>query len=187
VKKYKAIIKIMVVPAIVGTTLFFSSCKRDTSLIDNFTNLKQTPGVTAYNSEVDYTENGILKIKVSSPRTVYYQFAEEPYTEFPDGIAVFTYSDSLTVETTLTAKYAIYNEKTMIWHAKNNIVAKNRKGEVLYTEELFWDQKKHIIYTDANVKINSVNGLVYGRKGLISDETFDHWEVKEPYNGEISL
>lgn len=171
--------------ALAATTLFFG-CKADTEAIQYYSDKKSIPGVTAYNSELEYTENGAVKIMVKAPITIYYQFSDEPYTEFPEGITVFTYDDTLAVESNLTAKYAIYYDKKMLWHAKNNVVARNRKGEVLNTEELYWDQGKHLIYTDVNVKINSVNGTVYG-KGLVSDEKFDSWEVKEPYDGTILL
>jgi hypothetical protein len=57
---------------------------------------------------------------------------------------VHTYDDTLGVESNLTAKQAVFFEKKILWQAKNNVVAKNRKGEVLYTEELFWDQRKKL-------------------------------------------
>lgn len=173
------------VPAIAGAILLFA-CKPDTEAIQYFSDKKSIPGITAYNSEVLYTEDGKAKIKVVAPITIHYQFSDEPYTDFPEGITVYTYDDTLGVESTLSAKQAIFFDKKNLWQAKNNVVAKNRKGEVLNTEELFWDQKKKLIYSNVNVKINSVNGVIYG-KGLTSDETFDNWEVKQPYGGEFTV
>ncbi len=180
----KLLIK-LVVPALVGATMLYA-CKADPEAIQYFSDKKTIPGITAYNSDVIYTENGLVKIKVSAPITINYQFADEPFTDFPEGITVYTYNDTMGVETMLSAKQAVFFDKKNLWHAKNNIVAKNRKGEVLNTEELFWDQKKKLIYTNVNVKINSVNGVIYGR-GLTSDETFDNWEIIRPYDGEITL
>lgn len=174
-----------IVPALAGAILLFA-CNPNTEVLQYFSDKNSIPGITAYNSEVLYTEDGQAKIKVFAPVTINYQFSEEPYTDFPEGITVSTFDDTMGVETTLTAKKAIFYDRKGLWHAKNNIVAQNRKGEVLNTEELFWDQKKKLIYSNVNVKINSVNGVVYGR-GLISDETFDHWEIKEPYSGEFTV
>lgn len=173
------------VPALAGAILLYA-CSTNTEAIQYFSDKKSIPGITAYNSEVIYTEDGQAKIKVFAPITIHYQFSEEPYTDFPEGITVYTYDDTLGVESTLTAKQAVYFDKKSLWHAKNNIVAKNRKGEVLYTEELFWDQKKKMIYSNVNVKINSLKGVIFGR-GLTSDESFDSWEIKEPYDGEITI
>lgn len=174
-----------VVPVCAGATLFFA-CNSNTEAIQYFADKKNIPGLTAYNSEVIYTEEGKAKIKVFAPVTIHYQFSEEPYTDFPEGITVSTFDDTLGIESTLTSKQAVYYDQKSLWHAKNNIVAKNRKGQVLYTEELFWDQKKRLIYTDVNVKINTKEGVIYG-KGLVSDESFENWEVKEPYDGEMSF
>jgi len=175
----------IVVPALAGASLFLS-CTPDMEVVNALTDQKNTPGVTAKNSEVLYTEGGQVKIKVIAPLTKYYQFADEPYSEFPEGITVYTFDEKKNVESSITAKFAIYYEKKELWLARNNVVGMNRKGEILNTEELYWDQKKKIIYTDVNIKITQPDGVLYG-KGLISDETFDNWEIKKPYGGEISV
>lgn len=175
----------MVVPILMGATLV-CSCKADRSVIQEIIDQKNAPAVVVYNSEMIYTEMGKLKMKVFAPVTNYYQFADEPYTNFDEGIEVNSFDDSLKIDSKITAKFAQYFEKKELWLARNNVVAQNYKGEVLYTEELYWDQNKHIIYTDVNVRIKTEDGNVYGR-GLVSDDSFDSWEVKEPYDGEIEI
>lgn len=177
----------MVAPAIlVGATAFLFSCANDTSQIQDLISPVDTATVSVYNSELIYTEMGQIKIKVSAPITRYYQFAEEPYTNFDEGIELYTFNDNMELESKITSKFAQHLDKQDVWVARNNVVAQNYKGEVLYTEELYWDQKKRIIYTDVNVHIKTEGGFVYGR-GLISDDAFDNWEVKQPYGGEIEI
>ena len=135
--------------------------------------------MTAKNSEIVYTENGRVKLKIISPVTKYYQNKENPHTEFPEGITVYTFSDSMEIESELTSKYANYYEKKGLWEANNNVVAKNSKGETLNTEHLFWDQNKKTIYTDDMVKITSADVTQYGQ-GFLSDESFSNWEIKKP-------
>lgn len=142
-------------------------------------NRENVPTVTAINSEIIYTENGIKKLLVYAPLTKTYPNSEEPYTEFPEGITVFTYNDSLVVESELTSKFANYYSKKGLWSASNNVVAKNRKGEVLNTEHLFWDEKNKTIYTDDMVKITTADGIQFGQ-GFVSDESFNSWEIKKP-------
>jgi lipopolysaccharide export system protein LptC len=142
--KFTNYIRVLVkrlVPATAGAILLFA-CKPDTEAIQYFSDKKNIPGITAYNSEVLYTEDGKAKIKVFAPVTIHYQFSDEPYTDFPEGITVYTYDDTLGVESTLSAKQAIFFDKKNLWQAKNNVVAKNRKGEVLNTEELSGIKKK---------------------------------------------
>lgn len=160
-------------------TLLLSSCKTDLETVKALTDQANTPGVTAKNSEILYTEEGKLKVKVLAPVTFSYQFAEEPYTDFPEGITVFNYSDSLTIESELTANYAIYYEKKKLWNARYNVVALNRKGEILNTESLFWDEQKKIIYSQEMVKITTEDGVTFG-EGFESDEMFNEWVILKP-------
>lgn len=169
-----------------GATAFLSACHADTSQIADLHLPEDTATVAVFNSELVYTEQGRMKIKVYAPVTHRYQYADEPYTQFDEGIELITYNDAQQVESKITAKYAQYIDKQEVWLARHNVVAQNYKGEVLYTEELYWDQKKRIIYTDVNVHIKTANGHVFGR-GLISDDAFDNWEVKQPYDGEIEF
>lgn len=175
----------MVVPVFMGATLF-CSCKTDKSVIKEIIDQKSTPAIIVYNSELLYTEMGELKMKVFAPVANYFQFADEPYTNFDEGIEVNSFTDSMIVESKLTAKYAQFFEKKELWLARNNVVAQNHKGDVLYTEELYWDQTKRIIYTDADVCIKTTDGNVYG-KGLVADDSFEEWEIKAPYDGEFEV
>jgi len=156
-----------------------TSCKTGVDIENALGENEDKASIIAKNSEILYTENGRVKLKVIAPLTKYYQSKEEPHTEFPEGITVFTFSDSMEVESELTAKYATYFEKKGLWSASNNVVAKNSKGETLNTEHLFWDQVKKIVYTEDMVKITTSDGIQYG-EGFTSDEAFSSWEIKKP-------
>jgi LPS export ABC transporter protein LptC len=174
--KYRAFI--ILVPALAGTLLFFS-CKTNLEKVQELAERENVPGVVAYNIEILYTEQGKAKIKVLAAESRYYQFAKEPYNEFPKGITVYNYNDSLEVVSTLTANYAIFYEAKKLWIARYNVVATNAKGEVLNTEQLFWDQNAKRIYSNDMVKITDGEDVLFG-EGMESDEAFDSWEILKP-------
>ncbi len=177
----KTTIKIFIhhiVLAIAGTLLIVS-CKTDLEKIKSLSDEENSPDLTARNSEILYTEQGKLKIKVIAPTTNSYPNAEEPYTEFPDGITVFNFNDSLAVESQITANYAIYYVDKELWNARYNVVAMNKKGEILNTEQLFWDEKKKTIYSHDMVKITTEDGVTFG-EGFESDEMFNDWIILKP-------
>ena len=132
----------------------------------------------AKNVEILYTEHGAVKIRVEAPEMRYYQFEEEPYNEFPEGIVATTFTDSLTVNSKLTAKYAIYYENKKLWKAQYDVVAQNATGEVLNTEQLFWDEENKRIYSHDMVKFTTADGTIFG-EGFESDENFDNWVIKK--------
>jgi LPS export ABC transporter protein LptC len=173
---YKVFIKI-IVPALAGTMLLYS-CKTDIERVQELAEREKVPSVAAKNIEIVYTENGKIKVKISAPESLYYQFAEEPYNEFPLGIVVINYTDSLTIDSQLTANYAIYYEKKKLWNARYNVVAVNSKGHVLKTEQLFWDEAAKRIYSNDMVKITTAEDEIFG-EGFESDENFDNWVVRK--------
>ena len=160
-----------------GSVLF--SCTTNIDISNALEDKENKATIVAKISEVLYTEKGKVKVKIIAPLTKYYPNSEQTYTEFPNGITVITYTDSMEVESELTAKYAIHYDKKGLWSASNDVVAKNSNGETLNTEHLFWDEIKKIIYTDDMVKITTSDGIQYGQ-GLISDEKFSNWEIKKP-------
>jgi len=62
--------------------------------------------------------------------------------------------------------------------ARNNVVAMNKKGDILNTEELFWDEAKKEIYSIDNVKVTTADWVIFG-KGFVSDERFVNWRIKK--------
>ncbi len=157
----------------------FVSCTTNIDMVNALEDKEEKATITAKNSEILYTESGRVKLKVLAPVIKYFQNTKDPYNEFPEGITVYTFSDSMEIESELTAKYANYYDSKGLWSASNNVIAKNSKGEILNTEHLYWNQKKKIIYTDDNVKITTSDGIQYGQ-GFLSDETFSNWEIKKP-------
>lgn len=175
-KNHKNLIFFTLVSSLV-ITLF--SCTNNIDIASVLENKEDKASITAKNSEIIYTENGKVKLKVIAPVTKIFQNVEQPYTEFPEGITVYNFSDSMEIESELTSNYANYYDKKKLWSASNNVIAKNKKGETLNTEHLFWDQNKRTIYTEDMVKITTADGIQYGQ-GFISDEAFNNWEIRKP-------
>lgn len=103
-----------------------------------------------------------------------------PYTEFRKGIHIETYNDSThQVESSLTANYAILLEKQQLWEAKGNVRGHNAGGNQLETEQLFWNQKSKLVYSNVDSKITQNTDVVYG-DGFESDERFEEFVVRNP-------
>ena len=66
--------------------------------------------------------------------------------------------------------------RNKLWVARNNVVAMNKKGDILNTEELFGTRLKEI-YSNDNVKVTTADGVIFG-KGFVSDERFVNWRIK---------
>ncbi len=125
------------------------------------------------------SENGKLSYVFTAPLMEYYGLAAEPYREFSKGVDVVTYDSIGGIASTLVADYAIFFEKRKLWEAKGNVVAVKRGEATLETQQLFWNQQTHKVYSNVDSRITQGQDVIVG-EGFESDETFDDFVFRQP-------
>jgi len=142
------------------------------------------PVQTSKDVEIVYSDSAKMKVKLIAP--LLERFVKDTsYVIFRQGVHVFFYDDKEKVKTELTAKYGIRYEGVGRMEAKNDVVLVNEKGEKLNTEHLTWDEQKKLIYTDAFVKITTLDKIIYG-DGLESNQDFSRYKIKN-IKGELGI
>ena len=130
--------------------------------------------------ESTYSEHAHVKLKISAPVVSKYSEKEDSYYEFKKGILLTFYNPDLSIETGLSAEYAIYYDKKNIGRAEKNVVITNKKGSILRTEELFLDEKNQKIYTQKPVSITDADGSeIHGKGGFESNMSFTVYEFTD--------
>jgi len=165
-----------------GVMLF--SCENDINVINSLKIDESQAVESTYDVEMTITDSGRVVMSMTSPQVDKYMGNRE-YTEMPKGIHIIFYDSIGGIRSTLDADYAINYPNSKIMEAKNNVVAVNNEGKTLYTEELIWDQKKHKIYTENEVKIVTQKEILFG-DGLTADENFSDWNIAKP-RGDIQV
>lgn len=148
----------------------------------------KVPTQISYNHKILSSKNGQKSYRFETPLLERYELAKEPFMEFRKGIKIETFAEDTTedVESNLVANYAHFNEVTQIWEASGNVIARNIKGEKwLFTELLFWDQNKKIIYTHEKAKVIDGKSVHYG-KGFQADDSFEEWSFNNT-RGQIEM
>ncbi|PID69476.1 MAG: LPS export ABC transporter periplasmic protein LptC [Flavobacteriales bacterium] len=165
--------------AVIFLTALFFSCGNTTKEVQDFLAEKNLPIGEAKNVYLIHTDSGRVQTKLIAP--VLNDFANRenhPYQEFPKGIEITTYTkenDSIT----LTADYATTFSKTGISEVNGNVVVTNYKEKSkLLTEQLFWDQKTHYIYTEKPFKLYTQTDSLKG-KGFESKEDLSKVVMKD--------
>lgn len=134
---------------------------------------------TAENVTVDYTDSGLLRARIRSPKMVAVKNVRTPFIEMPKGLKADFFAENGRVESYLFSEYAIsYTEQKRII-VRRNVRVLNIKCEQLETEELIWDQETGKIHTDKFVKITTPEQLITG-EGLESNQTFTDWVILNP-------
>ncbi len=130
-----------------------------------------------------YSDSAVVRLKLVAPRQLEFENNDK---EFPDGLYLEFYEKDGVVTTTLEANYCYYYSKEDRWRALRDVVVRNiQNEEELHTEELFWEPKKEIVYTNKFVRIETGDEILMG-EGMEADQDFTWWRILDA-RGTISL
>lgn len=171
-------LKKITLPVMVGLSLFVFSCKNDIEQINALAFNPDQPSVTINNVEFEYTDTAKLQAKLITSIVNYYLNKEEPYYEFPNGIKVLFYNQDEKVKSTITSKYAIYKVEKELFEVRDSVVSINlEENQKVETEQMFWDQKKKIIYSNVFTKITSEDGVHFGERGFEASQDLSNYKL----------
>ena len=149
------------------------SCSDELPKINRISSKEDLPTITVENLKSTFSEDGRIKGILKAKRMEVYDDVVEPHTKFPEGISIVFFDKEGNLESSMTAKYAIYYDEKQTWEAIGNVVLSNIKGDVLKTEHLYGDEKNKKIYTDQLVRITKANGsIIVADSGFESNTSF---------------
>ena len=147
--------------------------------------LDETPVQTVRDMFVVQSENGSIQMRASADLMEKYERDTLSYELFPEGFAVYGYTDEGLLETEIVAdnaRHVKYEDGRETWEAFGNVVVRNLiKQETIETDTLYWDQKNEKIYTHCYVKLYSPDGFMQGY-GMESDQRARDHTIFNPFN-----
>jgi lipopolysaccharide export system protein LptC len=157
------------------------SCENKMEVIEALSDASNKPELSAYNFETLYSDSGKVKVRMVSPEWHQYNNNPKPYRAYPLGLHSYLLDDSLKVRAEISALYVKNYIRQNLWEARKNVVVVNQKGDRLTTEELFWDQDKHVIFSKKYCRIVTPDGGEHiGNCGLQAKEDFTDWKLLCP-------
>ncbi len=120
-----------------------------------------TPSGDADGINLKYTDSGRITANLVSPKMLDYATVRYPFTEFPQGIHLTLY-DKDGKQTYVDAKYAVSHKTTNLINLQDNVKISNQNGDLLETEQLYYDQKNEWFFTEKKFKFTSAKGVSYG-------------------------
>ena len=156
--------------------VLLSACENDPEEVKRFLQNFDVSIETASDVEILYSDSAFVKVRVIAPTMLSHLDKQNPFQEFPDGVAVDFFSQNQRVSSKLTAKYALRYEKknqiivrdSVIWHSINK--------EKIESEELIWDEATQKIYTNKFVVITRPDEIIYGH-GFEANQDFTYTKI----------
>lgn len=141
--------------------------------------LKKIPSLEATDFQSNYTDSGIVRYYLTTPKMLVFDREKEPYKEFPDGFHVQQFDENKKIISELSANYGKNFEREQKWLATGNVVMVNNKGDTLRTEELIFLEKENRIFSDKFVSIKKGEQFITGSGGFESDTQMTKWTFKK--------
>ena len=164
--------------SLIFSLIVLASCENSESNIRNFINTENLAIEQLTDPEIIYTENGNLKVKVMSQKMERFSNKEERI-ELAGGVHFDFYKlDSTNTKSVLTCEKATINNTTNIMIANNNVILKGSDNKKLKSEQLIWDKNKNLVYTEAEITIQTEDEIISG-VGFKSTPDFTEYEIKK--------
>ncbi len=144
-----------------AVTLFFG-CESNFKEVQKINFSEFVPGSDADTVDIKYTDSGRITGVLKSRKMLDYSNLDFPFTEFPLGIDVTLY-DKKQKRTFIRSNYAVSYKQTGIIDLQGKVKITSETGQMLETEQLYFDQKNEWFYTERKFKLTDAKGVSHGQ------------------------
>ncbi|WP_245897067.1 LPS export ABC transporter periplasmic protein LptC [Hymenobacter nivis] len=126
-----------------------------------------------------FSDSARLQIRLTAPLEQRYENGDVIYTK---GVSVTFYAKDKSVVNTLTAHYGKLEQTKNLFTMRGDVrVANVPEQQKLFTEELFYDRNKQVIYTDSAmfVRVETLTERLTGY-GLKANQNFSSYRITRP-------
>lgn len=161
---------------LVVTGFLFAACEQNKDKVGK----AYTGPVEIVNGvEVKYSEQGLLKVIMKTPKRLRYQNED---IVFPDTVNINFYDPTgSTVITRLRADSGRFDPRKNVYLVKGNVrVVKSQTQELLTTTELNWSPDTRKVFTEKFVSVrNMVTKDVINGNGMDAEQDFSHIKFRK--------
>ena len=163
-------------PAVIALSLgaafmpVISSCKEDSKLDTVSVDSVLIPTMVTRDVETLISDSGVTRYRIVTPVWYVYDEIDTPLWRFPEGLNLTKFDNFFRTETTVRADSAIYYKNQQLWRLDGNVRIVNILNEKILTQQLFWNQRTHKIYSDSFVHIEQTDRVLEGLHGVETNE-----------------
>ncbi|MBE6295069.1 MAG: LPS export ABC transporter periplasmic protein LptC [Bacteroidales bacterium] len=133
--------------------------------------------MSTYGVSTLISDSGRISYKIDAEEWFIFDKRQPPYWAFEKGVYLEKYDHDLNIEATIKCDTAYYYSEQKLWKLIGNVDIRNPKDERFFTDLMYWDQEKELIYSDAYIKIEQEDQVTEGI-GFSSNQSMTVWEIK---------
>ncbi len=147
------------------------------SVVDHATDPERVPTMATNDVQTIISDDGHTRYRITTERWLMFEEAREPHWIFPAGVKAEEMDSAYAIITTIECDSAYYDKHKQLWDLNGNVRITNDDGDVIMTDQLYWDQGQHRLYSDAFIHVEKQGRVIEGY-GYESNEKFTTYTLR---------
>ena len=132
--------------------------------------------MTSYGVNTLISDSGIMRYRIIAERWEVNDNLNPPRWIFSRGLFLEQFDEKFHIETYIQADTAYYYNVSKLWHLWGNVRIRTVDGLKFSSEELYWDQNKHELYSNMYSHLITPERELQGAY-FTSDERMKHYKI----------
>lgn len=132
--------------------------------------------MTSYGVNTMISDSGVMKYRIITERWEVNETKNPPRWVFARGLFLEQFDDKFHIEAFIQSDTAFYYTTTKLWHLIGNVSIRTVDGLKFNSEELYWDQQSHELYSNKFSRLITPLREMQGSY-FRSDENMTHYYV----------
>lgn len=157
-----------------------AGCKDEVSgVVEHATDPELVPTMKSRDVQTIISDNGRTRYRITTPLWCMYEEAKDPHWVFPRGVIAQEMDSAHKIITTIRCDSAYYDEKKQLWDLRGNVrITASAGQDNILTDQLYWDQMTHRLYSDAFIHVEKGGRVIEGY-GYQSNEQFSTYTLRK--------
>lgn len=134
--------------------------------------------MTSYGVNTMISDSGVIKYRIIAERWEVNEVLSQPRWIFSRGIFLEQFDEKFHTETYIQSDSAYYYTTKRLWYLWGNVRIKTTDGLRFNSEELYWNQDRHELYSNKYSHLVTPEREIEGAY-FVSDESMRHYRVTD--------
>ena len=135
------------------------------------------PTMVSHGVQTVISDSGNVRYRITTDRWEMYEEAMPPHWIFPIGVTAEELDNKFKAVSTIRCDSAYYDERSRLWSLNGNVRITNINNETILTNQMYWDQDRHKLYSDSFIHVERAERVIEGY-GYESNENFTTYNLK---------
>lgn len=157
-----------------------TACSEEkTSMVHREVDGEKVPTMSTRDVVTLISDSGVTRYRITTSLWLVFDEAAEPKWRFPEGLYLEKFDRKYATDATIICDSATFFKNKQLWRLDGNVNVLNTAGEKFLTQQLFWSQRDHKVYSDSFIHIEKADRIIEGY-GFNSNDRMTTYNVNKP-------